>query len=123
MKLPGGGFGAMQKAIAVVSHKRSLQHADGVHLFALVDKLRGVMKDEDRLLIVNALEAFAGSIQMAAQNRGWTDTWVGEKTVGGFGICPVLASPRHAAPLAEGDGFQSFMQALAVAWIGEHTAR
>src|ERR1044071_6898525 len=66
--------------------------ADQLGLFAAKGKLCRVVKDKDRA--IDAAETISCRLKMSGKNVVLADTRIGEESVSGFGIGPVLTGHR-----------------------------
>jgi len=78
-----------------------VQNADGLDVGSVISKFGGVMEDQHRR--IGSGEPIARRLKVSGKNLCFADTLVGQKTVSGFGVGPVLANQRNALTNAVGE--------------------
>lgn len=78
-----------------VASPNALREADVFRTLAFEAELRRILQHEDRA--VRGGEALRGCLKMAAQDVGFIDTFVREKSIRGLGVRPVLARERQTS--------------------------
>ena len=80
-------------------------------------ELRRVVQHENER--VGGCQPIARGLKVAGQNLSLADPVVGEKTVGRFGVCPVLTGQGDAPSDFIGELLQKLSQPLTMAFIFE----
>jgi hypothetical protein len=71
-----------------------LRNADPFGMFSLIRKLGCVVKHEQ--MVVRGSRTIPSRLKMTGKYVRFIDTVVGEKSIGGLGVCPILADKRNA---------------------------
>ena len=84
-------------SIAAVTGLHSACKTDQLRLFSLIGKFRGVLQNQDRTL--GFCKALARRLKMPGEDISLVHALVGEKSIRGFSIRPVLTGHRNTLPV------------------------
>jgi hypothetical protein len=106
--------------VPVQPNRRPVNDANGLDVGSMIGEFGSVMEDQNRRVSGGA--SLARRLKVPGKNLRFGDAVVGEKTISGFGVGPVLASQRNALANAIGEPLEKLSEALAESDIAELAA-
>ncbi|HEY6264681.1 MAG TPA: hypothetical protein VIW93_07755 [Candidatus Acidoferrum sp.] len=100
----------LQLSVQVPSHGKSMQNANRADVLPVIGKFRRIVKDQNSGIRSN--ESLVCRLEVSSKNVLFVHAVVGQKTIGCFCVCPVLANQRNALAGALGELLEKFSESL-----------
>ena len=97
-----------------------MQNAHCPDIGSVIGEFRCVMEDQNSG--IGGSESIARGLKVSSKNLRFGDAVVGQKTIGGLGVGPVLANQRNALADAIGELLEKFSESLVESGVSELAA-